>query len=245
MLDSTLECLDDFGSDCQLIIVDSLGSLLTNDQDDKSVSDKHYGGSSGIITLWQTKMQPKFINDRPDGSLLETTILGINQVRAQIGGPIPGATRPAAGSKAWEHAQLTSVEFKQGEPLYEDSRHTVLSGRVVKWTIKKGKAGTRDGAKGEFNWYHFPEHDPVFWKDIQYGPQYGADKFTDLVDVAKSLGVLEVGGSWRTFKDENGKIILRAQGDEGVVEKVVNDPELEAHLRNQCMRKSNLTIRYK
>jgi RecA/RadA recombinase len=246
LLDTTLEAIDHFGSACQLIIVDSLGSLLTPDQEEKSVSDKHYGGSSGIITLWQTKMQPKFINDLPDGGILETTILGINQVRAQIGGPIPGATRPAAGSKAWEHAQLTSVEFKQGEPLWADAKHSKQSGRIVKWAIKKGKAGTHDGAKGEFNWFYFPHHDPVFWKDVlAHGPSFGADKITDLVDTAKQLGVLEIGGAWRTFKDVEGKTVFRAQGDEAVVEKVVNDPELATMLKDHCNLKTGLTVRYK
>lgn len=249
MLESTLEVADQLGSRCQLMIVDSLGSLLTPEQDEKSVSDKHYGGSSGIITLWQTKMGPKFINDLPDGSLLETTILGINQVRAMIGGPVPNATRPAAGAKSWEHAQLVNVEFKQGEPLWKDTKHSELSGRIVKWGIKKGKAGTHDGAKGEFNWYFFKQggedvHDPVFWKDVANGAIVGgADKITDLVEVAKATGIIEIGGAWRTVKDQDGKIIVRAQGDEALAEKVVNDPELEAMLRDGCLRASGLSIR--
>lgn len=246
VLETTLEALDKLGNDCQLMIVDSLGSLLTPDQEEKSVSDKHYGGSSGLLTLWQTKMQPKFVNDRPDGSMLETTVIGINQVRALIGGPIAGSTRPAAGAKSWEHAQLTNVEFKQGEVLWKDAKHTEQSGKVVKWSIKKGKAGTHDGAKGEFNWYYFPHHDPVFWKDVvQNGISYGADKITDLVEVSKRMGIIEVGGAWRTVKDEDGKVIVRTQGDEPFVERVVSDPELENMLRDACLRASKLTIRYK
>jgi RecA/RadA recombinase len=245
MLEATLQALDQFGSALQLIVVDSLGSLLTPDQEEKTVSDKHYGGSSGIITLWQTKMQPKFINDLPDGTMLETTVLGINQVRAQIGSPIAGATRPAAGAKSWEHAQLTNVEFKQGEPLYADSRRAAQSGRVIKWNIKKGKAGTHDGAKGEFNWYYPPLHDPVFWKDVQGQGPFGADRVTDLVEVSKKLGVIEMGGSWRTVKDQDGKIIVRAQGDVALAERVANDPELEGMLKDGCLQASNLAIRYR
>jgi RecA/RadA recombinase len=251
MLESTLEVADQLGSRCQLMIVDSLGSLLTPAQDSGTITDQHYGGSSGIITTWQTKMGPKFINDLPDGSLLETTILGINQVRALIGGPRPGMTRPAAGAKSWEHAQLVNVEFKQGEPLWKDSKHTQQSGREVNWTIKKGKAGCHDGAKGSVNWYYFKQneadvYDPVFWKDVQDGTIIGgADRITDLVGVAKSMGIIEIGGAWRTVKDQNGQVLLRVQGDEAVAEKLANDPELEAVLKEGCLRASGLTVRYR
>lgn len=250
LLECTLVAADDLGSDCQLMIVDSMGSLLTPEQEEKGVGEKLYGGSSGIVTSWLTKMQPKFVNDRADGSLLQTTILGINQVRALIGGPIPNANRPAAGAKSWEHAQLVNVELKQGEPIWQDSKHAEQSGRVVKWNIRKGKAGTRDGAKGEFNWYYFKQdggevRNPVFWRDVQNGALIGgADKITDLVDVAKSTGIIEVSGAWRTVHAQN-KQVLRTQGDEALVEKVANDPELEATLRDGCLMASGLTVRYR
>jgi len=250
MLESTIDAADRFGSRCQLMIIDSLGSLLTPEADEKGVGDKLYGGSSGIITTWTNKMGPKFNKPREDGSLLETTIIGVNQVRALIGGPIPNMTRAAAGAKGWEHAQLINLEFKQGEPLWKDSKHTELSGRTIKWGLKKAKSGCHDGAKGEFNWFFFKKdgedaHDPIFWKDIQENTIVGgADKITDLVEVCKSLGVVEIGGGWRSVKDEDGKTIVRTQGDEALAEKVANDPELEGMLREACLRFSNLNIRY-
>lgn len=251
MLEGTLEVADNLGSRCQLMIVDSLGSLLTPEAEEKSVSDKLYGGSSGILSTWITKLQQKFNNELTDGSLLETTVIGINQVRALIGGPVAGATRPAAGAMAWKHAQLVSLEFKQGEPLWKDTKHTEQSGRVTKWSIKKGKAGCHEGAKGEFNWYFFKKdgadvHDPIFWKDVQEGLIVGgADKITDLVEAAKATGIIEVGGAWRTIKDQEGKLICRTQGDEALAEKIVNDPELEAMLRDGCLHASGLTVRYR
>jgi RecA/RadA recombinase len=250
LLESTLEVADRMASRCQLMIIDSLGSLLTPDQDEKTVSDKHYGGSAGIITLWQTKMQPKFAF-RDGAPLLETTIIGINQVRQRIGGPIPGATREAASSESWKHAQLINLECKQGEPLWQDSKHAVQSGRTVKWNIKKGKAGTHEGHKGEFNWYFFKKdgedvHEPIFWKDVQGGTIIGgADKITDLVETAKSLGIVEIGGAWRTVKDQDGKVLIRTQGDEALAEKLVGDPELEGMLKEGCLRAPNLNIRYR
>jgi len=246
MLESTIEVLKEFGSACQLIIVDSLGSLLTVEQEQKTVSDKHYGGSSGIITLWQTKVQPLYINDQEDGSCLETTILGINQVRSLIGGPRPGMTRPAAGAKSWEHAQLNSVELKRGDPLWEDKRHTKQAGHIVKWSIRKGKAGTHDGVSGEYDWRHIPERDPVFWGDVlENGSSYAIDVIQDLVTAAVDIGVVQRAGSWRTWEDERwGGLLAKAQGDDNLAD-VIQDKKLEDKLRLACLEKANLTVRYR
>lgn len=245
LLDSTIEVIEQFGNACQLIIVDSLGSLLTDDQDAGKVSDRHYGGSSGIITAWQTKVQPLYIKDLPDGSVLETTILGINQVRALIGGPRPNMTRPAAGAKSWEHAQLNSIELKRGEPLW-NARRTEQRGHEVKWSLKKGKAGTHDGITGNYDWRHIMDSDPIFWKDVQTcGKSFAIDVVSDLVETAKALGVIELKGKWHYFRNSEGEIIARGDGGIDFANRVERDPELEALLWEDCKAKANLTVRYR
>lgn len=246
MLQSTIEVLTDMGSACQLILIDSLGSLLTPDQDKGKVSDRQYGGSSGIITTWQTKVQPLYINDQPDGSCLETTILGINQVRALIGGPSPNMTRPAAGAKSWEHAQLNSIELKRGEPLWADTKHTKQAGHIVKWSIKKGKAGTHDGLKGEYDWRHILDSEPIFWKDVlEVGKSYAIDVVQDLVESAISVGVISRAGSWLTWADEENRVIAKAQGADKMADIIQDeDEELEERLRKACLDAADLTVRY-
>lgn len=245
MLQSTIEVIEHYGSRCQLIIVDSLGSLLTPDQDKGKVSDRQYGGSSGIITTWQTKVQPKYLQDQPDGSCLETTILGINQVRALIGGPSANMTRPAAGAKSWEHAQLNSVELKRGEPLWADTKHTRQAGHVVRWNIKKGKAGTHDGIKGEYDWRHILDTEPIFWKEVQEkGKSYAIDILSDLVWTARRIGAVEVGGKWNYWRDEDGEIIVRGDGVADFANQIELNPELEGQLRKACLSQSDLTVRY-
>lgn len=247
MLESTIEVLRDLGSACQLIIVDSLGSLLTPAQDEGTVSAKHYGGSSGIITAWQTKVQPLYINDQPDGSMLETTILGINQVRALIGGPKPNMVRPAAGAKAWEHAQLINLKLTRGKPIYSDTKHVgPQKGHIVHWSIEKGKAGTHDGIRGEYDWRHIPDGDPVFWTAVQrLKKSFTIDIVQDLVESAKSLGVVDLSGAWLSYKDERGGILCKANGIEAFADKIEKDPELHQLLYADSLLKADMTVQYR
>ena len=245
VLDGTIKVLEDMGNACQLLILESLGALLTPDQDKKDVGDRVYGGSSGLITTWQNKIYPLYMMDGDDG-MLETTIIGINQVRAVIdGGPRGPKERPAAGAKAWEHAQLTSVQLKPGEVLYGDAAHTTKVGRVVRWELVKGKAGTHDGRKGEYNWHHIEQPDPVFWKDVEFmSSTWGIDTITDLVDAARKVGAIDASGTWLKMLDENNNVEAKAQGVENFADLVVNDGTLEHRLRERCLRKANLMVRY-
>ena len=250
LLDTTIEMLRELGSSCQLIIVESLGSMITPDQDKKDVGDRVYGGSAGMLTTWQNKNYPLFMLDTLDGKPLETTVLCINQVRAVLdAGPHGPKTRPAAGSHSIAHAQLASVELKTGETLYADSSHTEKCGHTIKWEIKKGKAGTHDGLRGEYNWFHMPFYEPVFWSEVEAnGSTYGIDVITELCDAAYNLGVVQAGGAYLTFDDGAGEPLnLRGTRDapakEQLPQLVVNDPGLEYRLRQACLAKANLTVR--
>jgi RecA/RadA recombinase len=252
LLDSTIAHMRYFRSYSQLIILESLGALLTPDQDEKDVGDRTYGGSSGIITTWQNKNYPLYMLDGEDGESLKTTIIGINQVRAVLdGSPHGPKTRPAAGAWSWVHAQLVNLELKIGEPLWVDSQHTAKSGHVVKWDIRKGKAGTHDGIRGEYLWHHLPGRDPVFWSDVQNSfADYGIDTVRELVDTSRKMDVVLQGGAYLTFDDGIGPQV-RVQGERGepATEKlavmVASDPELELRIRNACLKKANLTVQFR
>jgi len=253
LLEGTIELMRDVGNSCQLLIIDSLGALLTPDQDKKEVGDRTYGGSSGIITTWQNKIYPLFMMDGAAGVKLELTVLGINQARAVIdGGPRGPKTRPAAGAFSWTHAQLASVELKIGETLYSDASKTVKNGHEIKWEIRKGKAGTRDGFKSTYNWYHIPKEDPVFWSNVlAHGIEYGIDAVTELVETSKNLGVLRTGGPWLVFSEAGQDVHKIQKGEEfdsvweKIAHQIANDPDLDARIRMECLRQANLVVRYR
>lgn len=154
-------------------------------------------------------------------------------------------TRPAAGSKSWEHAQLNNVELKRGEPLW-NARRTEQKGYEVNWSLKKGKAGTHDGIKGSYDWRHVMDTDPIFWSEVQRcGKSFAIDVVADLVETAKNLGVIELRGKWHYYLDSEGDTLLRGDGIEDFSNQVEQNPELEARLREDCLTKADLNIRYR
>lgn len=245
MLTSVLSFLESVGNECQLIILESLGALLTPDQDEKDVGDRVYGGSAGIVTTFIAKLNPLLIMPREDGSQSETTILAINQARANIdGGPRGPKTKPASGAWAFKHAQLASIELRRGDTLWADGSHTRQVGKEVRWSLTKGKAGCHDGLKGVYNYYHVPRDQPVFWKDyLAYGSTWGIDTITDLVETARSVGAISASGAWLRW--QVGEEEIKAQGVAQFAQVLVDNPLLTSPLKEDCLRASKVMARYK
>jgi RecA/RadA recombinase len=227
-----------------LIIIESLGALLPKDVDEGDLDDGHYGGSSKAVTTFQNKLYKPFMMN-VNGVANSTTIIGINQARAVIGGSPRGPkTKAAAGAFAWKHGQLASVELSRGADIRDvDSEKTVM-GKEVHWKLAKGKAGTHDGKRGGFNYFHVNKSDPVFWKDYLETWLGGADIIPEAVETGKQLGVLRLGGSW-TYWEDDGQEIMRCQGIENFAEKLAQDPALVEKFRESCIKKSGLLVRYK
>lgn len=233
----------------QLFIIESLGALLTSDQEAGDVGDRTYGGSAPILTNFMNKAYPLFMMDRESeagSKMLETTIIGINQARAEMDRPSPRSpkTHAAAGAYAWKHAQLLGIELKKGAPI-RGSEGGKEIGREVKWSTSKGKVGTHDGKTGTYDYYHVPEQDPMLWSEVEaHGPEWGPDLITDLVETAKKLGLIELSGSWLTWQ-EGSKVIIKAQGTDNFADGIVNDQELEEKLRRQCFDAAHLSVEYR
>jgi len=239
----------------QLVIIESLGALLPSDVQAGDVGDRAYGGSSVMLTTFMNKVYPLFIMDRihEEGtgknkvvtrSMLETTVIGINQARAIIGGSPKGPKeRAAAGAYAWKHAQLVSLELNKSSSI-RGSEGGPTIGRSVRWLISKGKVGTHDGKSGYYDFYHVPTTDPVLWSDVELnGSTWGIDRITEMVSTAASLGVIEQNGSWYTW-DYEGKTI-KAQGADKMAAALVEDEELQALLREQCLIRAGIQARYR
>lgn len=101
----------------QIAAIDSLGSLLTKAVDEGDVGDAHYAGPSRIMTQFQNKVAPLYSLDRPDGSMLETTLLGINQVRCVASSELVVTERGIVS--AWEARNDSTIMGENGklEPI--------------------------------------------------------------------------------------------------------------------------------
>jgi len=245
VLQNTLTFLEKVGNDCQLIIMESLGALLTPDQDEKDVGDRVYGGSAGIVTTFIAKLNPLLVMPQPDGTQAGTTILAVNQARANIdSGPRGPKTKPASGAWALKHAQMASIGIRRGETLWADSAHSRQSGKEVRWELTKGKAGCHDGLKGSYNYYHVPRNQPIFWKDyLAYGSTWGIDTITELVETARSVGAIEAAGAWLKWEIDGQP--LRAQGAAQFAQVLVDHPDLIPKLKDACLRASKIAVRYR
>jgi len=230
----------------QLVIIESLGALLSADQEAGDVGDRTYGGSSVMLTNFMNKVYPLYMMDRiaEDGtrSMLETTIIGINQARAELGAVgHQKKTHAAAGAFSWKHAQLASVELSKSKPIRAQTGKPPI-GREVKWELTKGKAGTHDGKKGLYDYYHVPKDDPVFWSEVELNSsQWGIDTLTNLAEAAKDIGAVDVSGSWIKW-EENGKLIWRGQGADNFAELLVNNEELVGLLRKRCIEVADIPV---
>jgi recombination protein RecA len=228
----------------QLIVIESLGALLPKEVDEEDVGKGHYGGSSKLMTVFQSKTYPEFMMLDADGNPNETTIIGINQARAIIGGPPKGRkTKPAADAWAWKHGQLVSLELTRGADIREGDGGPV-TGKLVRWRMAKGKAGTHDGKSGEFNYFHVERAEPIFWKDVEEYWMGGVDVITEAVETARDLGVIDVAGSWASWSDEKGNTLVRAQGLGNFAIELNKDEALVKRLWDECLKKSGLLVRY-
>lgn len=240
----------------QLVIIESLGALLPSDVQAGDVGDRAYGGSSVMLTTFMNKVYPLFIMDRitetgtgkskvVERSMLETTVIGINQARAIIGGSPKGPKeRAAAGAYAWKHAQLVSLELNKSSAIKGEDKGPII-GRSVRWLIAKGKVGTHDGKSGYYDFYHVPATDPVFWSDVELnGSTWGVDRISEMVDTAAKLGVVDQNGTWLTWEHE-GEVLAKAQGPGNMAELLVDSDELQALLREECLIKAGLQVRYR
>lgn len=246
---ATAEKLFDFILDAleqnifHLIIIDSMGALLPKAKDDvETLSEKTYGGASVPVTDFVNKVYPLLIMDRPDGSMTETTILAINQARARIGGTTyERKTKEAMGAYAWKHGQLVNILLERGGKVREDKEGPAI-GHVVRWELAKGKAGTHDGKKGQYDYYHFPKMEPVFWRDVESTWLGGVSYFNEHAETAIELGIV-TGTGWYTFVRPSGEPI-KAQGIDNFAQILAENPDILQELRDACFKQAGIYVRY-
>ena len=168
----------------QLIIVDSIGAVVTDAQNEKTLDEKTYGGIAGPMGTFVNKVN--LLNEN-------TTILIVNQLRDNLKMKNPyDDPYKEAGGWALKHAKLVSLRMTRGEQIKKKVQtNDLIIGRYVNWVIKKGKGGTPEGSKGSYPFYKG-----------KYGYTLGIDTIQDVILTGVEYDVIEKAGAWFSFGGE-------------------------------------------
>lgn len=204
-----------------LVVIDSLGVMLSAQAYEKSMEEKTYGGIAAALTLFSKKAE-----------LLCTkyncTLIGINQMREDINSPYGGMI--TTGGKGWKHNCSVRLMFQKG--AYIDERGNELrrstespAGNLVMINIAKTKVCKPDRRVGFYT--------------LKYDS--GIDIIADTVEVALKYGIIQQAGAWFNFVDiETGEImeddtgeLIKLQGKPNVIEYLKENEYLFTEIYNK------------
>lgn len=189
---------------CQMIVVDDIGGMPTQDRLSKTMSDEpKVADHARVLSQWVTRMALT-LQMVGTNTFNYTSLLTLSQVRLSIGSY--GGYQPVS-STAMNHLLGTALSFKldgsaQGGTTQEKKR--------INWKITKGKHGHSDGATGNFFFY----------------PSTGVDYISDLFTTAKKYNILETGGSVVQFEGTKRKghdDFKDAMADDADLAKAIHD----------------------
>jgi recombination protein RecA len=205
-----------------IVVIDSLGVMVSNQAMEKEVADKTYGGISMALTQFSKKAEGLCQRHK-------CTLIGINQMRDDMNSHYGGTT--TTGGRAWKHNVIARFEFRLGN--YIDEKNNKLTrgaenpaGNIVNVLMKKNKT--------------CPPTRRVGFYTLKYSS--GIDYLSDLIEVAIKYGIIEKAGAWFTIVDINtGEIIKdKLQGYATVTKTLGEDTELLSaveELVDCCMEK--------
>lgn len=201
--------------DVGLLVIDSLGSLLSGQAFEKSLEERTYGGISIPLTTF-SKKAALACNE------YNCTVIGINQVRDNLSSMYGGISTP--GGRGWKHACSVRVMFKKGsfvDDFGDDIKKSSESpsGNKVMMDIQKTKCFRPDRRTGFYT--------------LNY--TNGIESLNDLLELAVSSDIIHKGGAgWYSFNnpktmepllDEDGNQI-KIQGKKGVLDRLESDSEI-------------------
>lgn len=192
-----------------LVVIDSLGVLVSAQALGKSVEDKTYAGISQSLTNFSSKAEMFCKKHR-------CTLIGINQIRDDLNAMWAGAIK-TPGGKAWKHNCSVRLQFSKGS--YIDERGNEIksnsespAGNLVLVSMPKNKTCSPTRRKGFYT--------------ITY--EYGVDYIADLLDLAIKYSVIEKSGAWFSVKNpDSGEEVAKLQGQASVREFLSDDNNVE------------------
>ena len=203
-----------------IIVLDSLGAMVSAQACEKEIGEKTYAGISGPLTTFSNKIAPILARTK-------TIFIGINQVRDNLNSPYGGLNTP--GGKAWRHACSTRLAFRKGDYIDVNGNHLTKgcenpAGNIVNVSLEKSKVCRPDRKVGYYSLNYLN----------------GIDYMADIFDVALKLGIINQGGAWYSVVDvETGEIMgsedttWKFQGRPKFLEAMDNNEEIFDFINNK------------
>lgn len=191
-----------------LVIIDSLGVMMSNQAYTKSVEEKTYGGIAMALTNFSKKAEALCHK-------YNCTLIGINQMRADMNSMYGGTT--TTGGKAWKHNVSVRLEFRKGKSFdekYKDLTRSAESpvGNYVEVSMPKNKTCPPKRRNGFYT--------------LRY--DLGIDYLYDLTEVCIKYGVIEKSSSWFYLLDTStGEQIKMLQGQSAVYDYLSDEANIE------------------
>lgn len=191
-----------------LWVLDSIGVLMSQQEYDKSMDEKSYGGISKPLTLFVKKIEQLMAKHKCTG-------IGINQLRDNLNSTWGGTV--TTGGWGWKYICSVRMQFSRGKFIDENGNELTRgaenpAGNIVLMSMTKNKTCPPTRRTGYYRLNYLT----------------GIDYMKDLVDVAIRYGVIDKRGSWFDITDpESGEIIHdKIQGMANVYALLESDDQL-------------------
>lgn len=192
IFDILLEMIDT--DEVGLVIIDSLGVMLSGQAYDKDVEQKTYGGIAQALTTFSKKAVMLC-------SKTGCSVIGVNQVREDMNNPYNQFN--TTGGRAWKHNCSVRIMFQKGS-LLDEKRSEVPRrtenpfGHQVSMKLAKTKI-CKPNRINSFYTLIYTE---------------GVDYISDMIDIAIKYGIIQQGGAWFSICDiETGEILQQGEED--------------------------------
>ena len=217
-----LDCIDT--GEIGLVVIDSLGIMVSNQAEEKSVEDKTYGGIAMALTQFSDKAVGLCNRHK-------CTIIGLNQLRDDLGS-MYGGTK-TVGGRGWRHNCSVRLEFRMGKFIDDKNKELTRgaenpAGNIVMVSMKKNRT--------------CPPTRRIGYYTLKYNE--GIDYVSDLIEIAIKYGIIEKAGAWFTIVDvTTGEIIKDKMQGQAAVIKALEDMAILCkveNLVNDCMNDDNV-----
>ena len=192
---------------CDIVIVDSVAALVPKAELDGEMGDAVVGLQARLLSQAMRKLTASI-------SQSKCIVIFINQIRMKIG-VMYGNPETTTGGNALKFYSSVRLDIRRVEAI---KKGTEVIGNHVRVKVVKNKVAP-------------PFREAEF--DIIFGQ--GISKDGEIVDAAVQMGIIQKGGAWFSYANEDTGRNERWQGKDRVKEALMEDEVLRAEIEEMVL----------